>query len=256
MMSSSETEEFTVVPTVQDDVHEETVDAEEPDEKQLLNDEIIELRTELQVKEAECIEYDMELTLVKSECEDLKAELARAKQLAAKSEAERMRSIVKYNKLLDEMRGSPNQMEAALAQYKSKADDLEDSIEEQRAAWLNTGQLLKDQTEETARKSVDLREEIAQLNKSLDEERKRVSDITEQLESAQTQSEEWERNYKDIELKLAAAKNTHTDVVDMYRQQSEHLQRMATVEEHSITNASDSFEHVEGEVDKREIVVA
>jgi len=247
----SASEEFTVVPTVEDD-----------DQTQLLNDEITELRAELQVKEAECIEYDMELTLVKSECEDMKAELSRVKALLAKSEMDRKRSVTKYNSLLDEMRSSPSEMEAKLADYKRKSDDLEDSIENQRSAWQTTGQLLKDQTEESHRQSTDLRIEIAQLNKTLNEERKRVETLSYDLETAQTQSEDWERQYKDMEIKLASAGKTHTDVADMYRQQSEHLQRMATVTEDEASSCSlgqeksDGFEHVAGEVGNNIVITA
>merc|ERR1719410_2406983 len=132
----------------------------------------------------------MEVTMLKSECEDLKAELSRLKALHAKSEIDRKRSISKYNRLLDEMRSSPIEMEAKLAQYRRKADDLEDSIEKQRSAWQETGFLLKNQTEESQRKSEDLREEIAQLNQTLDDERKKVENLSADLETAQEKGEE------------------------------------------------------------------
>jgi len=243
----STSEEFAVVTT--QTAGEVNVDY---DRTQLLEEEMAELRTELHVKEAEFIQTDMELTMVKSEAEDLKAELARVKALHAKTEHDRKRAIAKYNHLLDEMRSSPTEMEANLAEYRRKADDLEDQIEKQRAAWQETGVFLKNQTIDAEDGTHNLRDEINQLNKSLEDERKKVGALSVDLETAHTQSQEWERQAKDAELKLASAGNTHSDVVDMYRQQSEELRRMATVNE---DEESTSFEQVAGE-DKQELVIA
>merc|ERR1719245_1198385 len=108
------------------------------DEIKLLRDEIDELRAELNMKEAENIEFEMELTHLKNENEDLISELARVRRLQAKTENDRKKAFTKYNNLLDEMRMSPSELEKELAFYKRRADDLEDSLQDQRQMWQKT----------------------------------------------------------------------------------------------------------------------
>lgn len=227
----------------------DVVDAEEESQEELLRNENSELLAELRVREAECIVNDMELTQVKSECEGLNTELARVKQLLAKSEHDRKRAIAKYNHLLDEMRSSPTEMEAKLAEYRRKADDFEDRIEKQRAAWQETGVFLKTQTVDAEAGNHTLREEITQLNTSLNDERKKIETLTVELENAQTESQEWERKAKDAELKLASTGKTHTAIQSLFRKQSvEQAKRAATAAQESDESSFENIEHVAGEV--------
>jgi len=188
------------------------------------------LKTKLNQVQADKFELEVEMNTLRNEREDYRTDLSRAKRQVAKVEVARKRAQKKYEELLDEMRMSPNKLEKELAFYRRRADDLEDSLADQRTHFQKTNKLLKSENDNLGNRVDELETELDASKARFEEERDRVRQLETDIDIVREDKDDWEKKYQKQGLEIGKLQRRIADLevkqADMRNQQSKYKNKI------------------------------